>query len=114
MIAHYLPLLTATILLELAVAPLVGPMGLRKRVALDSVLFNLITHPLATLIAITPLGLTPSILLVEILVFLAEAAGYHRLTGLTVRRSVVVSLTANFVSGVASFFFAHGVLGIRW
>jgi len=74
----------------------VGP----GRLALDVTLLNLFTWPLATLAVearVLPWATA------EALVAAVEAVGYRRLTGLSTRRAIALSVVANGVSGAASF-----------
>lgn len=91
----YLTLLSMTVLVELPVALLLAPSGSRRRLIPDAVLLNGFTHPLA---AIAVYWLGAPLPLVEFLVFLAEAAGYHRVSGFGIRRAIVISLSCNAIT----------------
>lgn len=90
--AGYLPYLAATILLEVPLAVALAPAGARRRVALDDLLLNVLTHPLATLAyAFARLPLLP----VEVGVWAVEAAGLRLVTRLSPGRAALVSLACN-------------------
>jgi len=72
--AWYLTLLVATVLIELPLALLLAPRNARNRLIPVVVLLNGFTHPLA---AIAVYWSGAHLLIVELLVFLAEAAGYR-------------------------------------
>jgi hypothetical protein len=81
-----------TLAIEVPLAVLLAPRGLRRRVALDATLLNTFTHPLLT-VALR-WGVTtfwPG----EALVWAVEALGYRVVTRLPVGRAVLISTVAN-------------------
>ncbi|MEQ8762847.1 MAG: hypothetical protein RL885_02900 [Planctomycetota bacterium] len=95
---EYLPLLAATLAIELAVIEIarkVRPPAPRRS---DILWVNLATHPLAYLL----IGWNPSaFLLVEVLVTIAEGAGYRWLNPqLPLAKALVLSAIAN---GITAF-----------
>jgi hypothetical protein len=89
-----------TVAVELPLVMLCAPRSLRRRAATDSVLANLLTHPLAWLaIGSQTLPWTAA----EIAVVIVEAVIYCGLTGLPLPRATLVSLVANGVTAALSF-----------
>lgn len=92
--------LTAAI--ELPLATLCAPAGVRRRTALDSLFANLTTHPLAWYLY--GAGLVPWVPL-EVGVAAAEALVYRAVTRLPWRRALAASALANGVTAALSFVF---------
>ncbi len=94
----YLLFLAATLLIELPLAAALAGVGRRRETLHAALALNLLTHPVATAVAI----LAPAVWLpVELVVILVEAQGYSTLAGLTTSRALLVALVANFVSAIA-------------
>jgi hypothetical protein len=97
MLTEYLLRLLLTVLVEAVLAAALARPGKRWRLVHDACLFNLVTHPAAT-IGQAVVGLP--FLVVEMLVFGLEGVGYHTVTGLGWRRALLVSLVLNGVTTV--------------
>jgi hypothetical protein len=89
-----------TVAVEAPIVWWLAPRARRTRAAADSILANLATHPAAWLL-IRSVGL-PWVL-VEALVFVAEALIYRRLTRLSRRDAVLCAGAANVVTALLSF-----------
>ena len=87
-----------TVALELPLAAALAPPGLRRKVALDGLFLNLLTHPLAWGAV---LGLGWPLLAVEVGVTAAEAVGYRAVSGLGWGRAGLVSLLCNGLTTLA-------------
>lgn len=102
----YLQLLSATLVLELAVAALLAPRAprdQRRATVLAALALNLLTHPLAT--ALSWLAGT-SWLALELAVTLAELLGYRALAPLPWRRASALAVLANLLSALAGLVLA--------
>lgn len=103
----YLPLLAATLAIELAVVAAAAPRGVRRRALTVCVALNLLTHPMATLLCwrwqVDPISL-------EGLVFLFEWVGYSQLLRIGPLAALRYSLVPNVLSTLAAFawWLAHG------
>lgn len=91
-----------TVACELPLVAISAPRGLRRRAAGDSVLVNLLTHPLAWL-SVTALG--QSWLLVECSVIAVEALAYATVTKMPWPRAIAAASLANVVTASMSFLF---------
>lgn len=89
-----------TVAVELPCVALTAGRAKRRRAAGDSVLVNLLTHPLAWLAVGTG---TLSFVVTEVLVTAAEAALYRGVTGLSTWRAIVTSCVANGATIALSF-----------
>jgi hypothetical protein len=89
-----------TVACELPLVAICAPQGLRRRSAGDSVLVNMLTHPLAWL-SVTSLG--QSWLVVECTVLIVEAIVYATVTRMPWPRAVAAATLANVVTASLSF-----------
>jgi hypothetical protein len=97
----YLTVLAATIGVEVLIAAAIAPRDRRRRVLVDALLLNLLTHPVAVwLVGYQHLPLLP----VECAVIAAEACGYRIVTGLTWQRAMGISFACNTATLVLSLF----------
>jgi hypothetical protein len=91
-----------TVVLEMPCVVACAPGGMRRRAALDSLLVNACTHPLAWL-AVT--GSALSWTATEAAVLLVEACVYRWITRMPWPRAGAASLLANGVSAGSAFLF---------
>ncbi len=91
-LTHWPAACALTVALELPLASALAPVGQRRRVALDGLLLNLFTHPLAWGAVV---GLGWPLLPVEVGVTAAEAVGYRAVSGLGWGRASLVSVLCN-------------------
>lgn len=92
-----------TVLIEVPLASALAPRGRRRRIALDALLLNTLTHPLLTVLLRTgSIGFAPG----EVLVWMVEAAGYVWVSGLRPARAFLLSLVANGATVAVAL--AHG------
>lgn len=89
-----------TVACELPLVALCAPRGLRRRAAGDSVLVNMLTHPMAWL-AVAALG--QSWLWVEAGVLVVEAIAYALVTRMPWPRAIAAAALANVVTASFSF-----------
>jgi len=89
-----------TVAVELPCVALTAGDGRRRRAAGDSVLVNLLTHPLAWLAVGSG---TLSFAVTEVLVTATEAAVYRGITGLSSWRAILTSCVANGATIALSF-----------
>ncbi len=82
----------ATVALELPLAAALAPAARRRRVVVDALLLNLLTHPLAWGAV---LGLGWPLLPVEVGVTAVEAVGYRAVSGVGWGRAVLISTLCN-------------------
>jgi len=84
-----------TLLIEIPIAAALVPREMRRRMLVDAFLLNTLTHPLLT-VALRWEGVEfwPG----EVLVLLAEALGYHLVTGLRPGRALLVSTICNGIT----------------
>lgn len=98
--ALYLLSLALTVAVECLLVPLVARLGgPRPRAVMDVVWFNLLSHPPATVLwqeASAPF------LLVEAAVVTVEALLYARISGLGLRRGLILSLALNIPTAALS------------
>lgn len=92
--AAYLPLLVATIAVELALAAVLVRGPKRRSVLAALTCANLVTHPLATLATLH----VDAFAAVEVLVAGAEAAALAAVTRLRTRHAVAVAVVANLAT----------------
>jgi hypothetical protein len=91
-----------TVVLEMPCVVACAPRGMRRRAALDSLLVNTFTHPLAWL-AVTSGALSWTA--TEAAVAVAEALAYRWITRMPWPRAGAASLLANGVSAGSAFLF---------
>lgn len=92
MLTTYALALALTLAFELPIAAGLAPGGERRRLLIDALLLNLLTHPLAVAARwYAELPLLP----IEAAVWTAEAVGYRRLSGLSWGRAALLSVVAN-------------------
>jgi hypothetical protein len=90
--ALYLQLLALTLVIELALVLVLAPRFARRRLLVDALILNLITHPTATMLH--GAGLVP-FTTVELGVIAAEAAGFAGLSRLPLPVATALSVTIN-------------------
>ena len=102
---RYLAALGATLVVEALVVAAIAPRPRRRDFVRTSLFLNLLTHPLATLVA-EQLPATPvTFLAIETAVVLAEAVLYAAIERCGPRRAVLVSLAANVPTAALSALF---------
>lgn len=89
-----------TVAVELPIVVVCAPHVLRRRAALDSVLANLLTHPLAWLAIV---GLGWSWTGTELAVAVVETCVYRGVTRMSWARAALAALCANGVTAALSF-----------
>ena len=95
----YLLTLALTLAIELPLALLLAPRGLRRRVLAVAFFANLLTHPVASLLVLYVPYAWP---FAELLAFAAEACAYRVVGNATVVRAIVISFVANLATGYAA------------
>lgn len=85
----------ATIAIELPLAVLLGGKANRRRMAVDALLLNTFTHPLLTVCLRWQLV---DFWVGEVMVWLVEGMGFWILSGLPLRRALLVSAACNGVT----------------
>ncbi len=87
-----------------APAPVSRAVGWRVYVGLQAIAINLVTHPVAMLVAeLEIVDFGPSYFAIEAAVVIAEAAMYRFATGLSWRRAIAVSAVANALSAASAW-----------
>lgn len=93
-----------TMTLELPLVAACAPHGMRPRAAIDSLLVNTFTHPLAWLaVAHLPGSWIP----VEVAVAATEALAYRLVSGMPWRRAACAAALANGVTAALSLLWWH-------
>ncbi|MBI5850269.1 MAG: hypothetical protein HZB39_04410 [Planctomycetes bacterium] len=98
--SEWLRLFVLTVTVEVPLAIALAPQAFKRRIALDALLANLMTHPAAWfVIGHGMLGWWPT----ECAVTIAEAFVFRAVTGLTWPRATVLAVAANGVTAALSF-----------
>jgi hypothetical protein len=98
----YVPSLVLTLAIESTVIQTLARKTERPYLRLDTLLLNLLTHPLANL---AYHQYEQNFFVVEGGVFLVEAIGFCLISGIEWKRAAGLSLVANLITGALSFAF---------
>jgi len=96
----YLPLLAATLAIEVAVVAAASKRDLRRRAIAACLALNLLTHPMATLLS---WRWNVDVLALEALVFLFEWVGFAQLLRIGLFAALRYTLLPNLLSALAGF-----------